>query len=501
MPTISRVEIALPVIRPKKRVAAYARVSMNSPNLLHSLSVQVSYYSKLIQSNTDWIYAGVYADKAISGTSTKKRTEFNRMIAECEAGNIDIILVKSISRFARNTIDTLTAVRYLKSLGVEVRFEREGISTFSGDGELLLTILASYAQEESESIARNGRWAVKKSFEQGIPNTSLRSFGYDWDPENKALIINQEEAKWVRFIYDQYLAGASIKGLARELKEKGVTALRGEALSRSTIRRILTSRMYTGDTVLQKYCSVSPGKIKRNNGELPVYEIEADHEPIITKEQFDSVQEQLSVRMKTAQNYGYEKTRYAGLVKCGKCGHACNHVKHRYGSANQDSIECNKRKEKQCDLLPIKETELDQIISEKIPEKAVIEKIILFDDHIEFYLKNSKVKKIARKFPKDGNMKTCFSRRTYCGECGSTAVRMKSGKRKCWVCNAKKSNKDCCKNRMLPEEELVEAGKWIAGGDDDFDMRYYCKVEKADIYADKIVFTLREGGTRVWQRK
>ena len=492
MATISKIRPALPAIKQRRKVAAYARVSMDSANLLHSLSAQVSYYSSLIQKNPEWAYAGVYVDEAITGTSVKKRPEFNRMMADCEEGKIDLILVKSISRFARNTIDTLTAVRHLKDIGVEVRFEREGISTWSGDGELMLTILASYAQEESESISRNGKWAVRKKFEQGIPTTSLRSFGYDWDAENKSLLINEEEAGWVRYIYEKYLAGASIKGLAKELREKGVTALRGAPISRTTIRRILTSRIYTGDIILQQYYSPSVGKVRRNQGEAARFEVEEDHDPIVTKEEFEAVQERILARAKAADNYGYEKTRFAGLVRCGKCGYACSHVKHKRDSEDKARIECSRRKSKQCDLLPIRESELEKMV----PVMDGVEKIVLFDEHIDIHMKSGKVKTCVRKFPG-----SCFSRRTYCGECGGKAVRMRSGKRECWTCSAKKTDRDCCRNRILTETELIEAGKWAVGTNQNFEMEYYCKVERADIYRDRIIFTFREGDKRIWQRK
>lgn len=492
MANIKKIMPALPAMKQRRKVAAYARVSMDSANLLHSLSAQVSYYSSLIQKNPEWAYAGVYVDEAITGTSVKKRSEFNRMLADCEEGKIDLILVKSISRFARNTIDTLTAVRHLKDIGVEVRFEREGISTFSGDGELMLTILASYAQEESESISRNGKWAVRKKFEQGLPTTSLRSFGYDWDAENKTLLINEEEAVWVRYIYERYLAGASIRGLARELGEKGVTALRGEPISRTTVRRILTSRMYTGDIILQQNYSPSVGKVRRNHGEAARYEVEEDHDPIVTKEEFEAVQERMLARAKAADNYGYEKSRFAGLVRCGKCGYACSHMKHKRDNADKARIECSRRKSKQCDLLPIKECELEKMC----PALVCIEKIVLFDDRIDIHLKGGRVKSRGRKFSG-----SCFSRRTYCGECGGAAVRMRSGKRECWTCRAKKADRNCCRNRILTESELTEAGEWATGTDQNFEMEYYCKVERADIYRDKIIFTLREGDKRIWQRK
>ena len=241
MQVITTIQKPLPSVKKRKRVAAYARVSMECEQLLHSLSAQVSYYSSHIQRNPEWEYAGVYIDEGITGTSKANRDDFNRLIADCDAGKIDIILVKSISRFARDTVDLLDTVRHLRDIGVEIRFEREGISTLTGDGELLLTLLASFAQEESESISRNEKWVIKKKFEQGMANTSLRCFGYNWDAKNGTCVINEEEAVWVRYIYDEFLKGASIKGLATDLSKRGVTALRGNCLNRSTIRRILTT--------------------------------------------------------------------------------------------------------------------------------------------------------------------------------------------------------------------------------------------------------------------
>lgn len=362
----------------------------------------------------------------------------------------------------------------------------------SGDGELMLTILASYAQEESESISRNEKWAVKKKFEQGIPNTSLRSFGYDWDDENKTLVINEDEAKWVRYLYREYLNGASIKGLEKDMKEKGVIALRGETLSRATIRRILTSRMYIGDIILQQYYTAGVHQVRRNRGEVPQYEVEDNHDPIISREDFEAVQKRINSRALNADNYGYEKSEFAGLVKCGKCGYACNHVHHHRAGAEYNHLECNRRKTKKCDLLPIKESELKDIMDGIIGKRDKLERIILFDDHIDFHLKGGRVKTHTRAFPIGGYFATCFSHRTACGECGTSAVRMRSGTRKCWICNEKKSNKDACQNRILTETELTEAAKWAIGTDENFEMEYYCKVGKAVIFKDRIEFLMRE---------
>ena len=501
---ISKIEPHLPSIEKRKRVAAYARVSMDCDQLLHSLSAQISYYSSLIQKNPDWEYVGVYADEGITGTEIKKRQEFNRLIVDCEAGKIDIVLVKSISRFARNTVDLLETVRHLKDIGIEVRFERENISTFSGDGELLLTLLASFAQEESESLSRNEKWAIKKKFEKGEPNTTLRCFGYDWDAETGKCIINEEEAVWVRYIYDQYLSGASINGIAKDLAEKDVTALRGKSLGRTTIRRILTSETYIGDMILQKYFSPFVQKPKVNKGEVPKYMVFDAHEAIISRQDFEAVQERLNNRARTATNAGYEKTFFAGLVKCGKCGYACNHVLHQNHKVRYNHIECNRRKTKKCDLMPIRENELKEIMEGILGKRDSLENIIMFDDHIEFCLKSGKVKNYIKQYPKGGYNKHCFSRRVQCGECRSTFVRMncsKKGYDKCWICAGKKTNKDVCSIRYITEDELIKASINILGTDDNYEMKYYCEIEKAVVFNDRVDFFFKKGDVKTWLRE
>lgn len=180
MRKINKIEPTLPVLPTRKKVAAYARVSVETERLHHSLSAQVSYYSELIQANPEWEYVGVYADDGITGTKTSKREEFQRMLDDCEAGKIDIILTKSISRFARNTVDLLETVRHLKELGIEVRFEKENINSLSGDGEVMMTLLASFAQEEITSLSNNVKWGVRKRMEQGILKNGRISSVFRW---------------------------------------------------------------------------------------------------------------------------------------------------------------------------------------------------------------------------------------------------------------------------------------------------------------------------------
>ena len=203
MKTVTKIEPQQPILKSRKRVAAYARVSMETERLQHSLSAQISYYNDKIQKNPDWLFAGVYVDDGISDTGTAKREEFNRMIADADAGKIDIILTKSISRFARNTVDLLAKVRHLREIGVEVWFERENIHSLSGDGELMLSILASFAQEESRSLSDNCKWGIRKRMEQGIPNGHFRVYGYRWDGDE--LVPVPEEAAIVKRIFQNFL--------------------------------------------------------------------------------------------------------------------------------------------------------------------------------------------------------------------------------------------------------------------------------------------------------
>ena len=250
MKKIERIEPTVPQIKRKKKVAAYARVSMETDRLSHSLSAQVSYYSQLIQKNPEWEYAGVYADSFISGTSTKNRTEFQRLIADCEAGKVNIILTKSISRFARNTVDLLSTVRRLKAIGVEVRFEKENISSTSSSGEIMLSILASFAQEESVNISNNVKWGTRKRFEKGIPNGRFRIYGYRWKGDQ--LVVVPEEAAIVKRIFQNFLDGKSRLETEREFAAEGITTRAGCRWVDSNIRGVLTNITYTGNMLFQK---------------------------------------------------------------------------------------------------------------------------------------------------------------------------------------------------------------------------------------------------------
>lgn len=282
----------------KKRAAIYARVSTESERLINSLSAQINCYIKQIQQNPQWLFAGVYVDKGITGTRKENRNGFKKMIADCENGKIDIILVKSISRFSRNTVDLLETIRRLKELGIEVRFEKENINSMSNDGEFMLSVLASFAQEESRSISENIKWGTRKRFEKGIPNGRVRVFGYKWRDTKLEIIDN--EAIIVKRIYGEYLKGKSPRKIAEGLNNENVTTRSGCNWSDFGIRYILTNITYTGNMILQKVfiddCISKHRKI--NRGELPGYFVENTHEPIIDKLIFDKVQNEIRLRSK-----------------------------------------------------------------------------------------------------------------------------------------------------------------------------------------------------------
>ena len=322
MAKVIKVERKTPAMQRKKKVAAYARISMESERMNHSLSAQVSYYSSLIQKNPEWQYAGVFADNGVSGTGTAKRDAFRRMMEAADKGEIDIILTKSIQRFARNTVDLLEAVRHLKSIGVEVRFEKEHISSMSGDGELMLTILASFAQEESRSISDNVKWGTRKRFAQGIPNGHFRVYGYRW--EGDALAIVPEEAEIVRRIFRNFLDGKSRLETEREFAAEGIVTRSGCRWEDSNIRLILTNVTYTGNLLLQKEFVSDPfsKKRKKNRGQLPKYYVENTHPAIIDKATFDFVQEEMARRKELGPlaNKSLNTCCFTGKIKCGKCG-------------------------------------------------------------------------------------------------------------------------------------------------------------------------------------
>lgn len=306
--TVKKIQQIKPAQNKKLRVAAYARVS--HAELLQSLSNQVSYYSELIQNHSEWEYKGVYVDSAITGRNIKQRKEYQRLIQDCKEGKIDVILTKSISRFGRNTIDLLKTIRELRRLNVSVRFEKENIDTMTTDGELLLTLLVSIAEEESKAIGQNIKWRVKEKFQQGLPHSPQDMYGYRWQED--AYVIELHEASIIQQIYEWYLNGHSPTQIAKILNEKREKTRKGNAFTRSVIHNILSQDTYTGRLILQKtYRVAHKGRSVMNQGEHTKYIVEQAHEPIISKEQFEEVQQ-----VKATRSNHYQKGAKHGEKDC-----------------------------------------------------------------------------------------------------------------------------------------------------------------------------------------
>lgn len=401
MKKIERIEAAIPQIKRKKRVAAYARVSAESDRLTHSLSAQISYYSELIQKNPEWEYAGVYADSFISGTSIDKRTEVQRMIADCEAGKINIILTKSISRFARNTVDLLSTVRHLKAIGVEVRFEKENICSMSSSDEIMLSILASFAQEESINNSENVKWAKRKRFEQGLPHAKVILYGYLW--EDNQMIVVPEEADVVKRIYKDYMAGKTALAIAKELSESGITTKRLSRWSGTSINYILTNVHYTGNLLLQKSYVESPltHKTRKNKGELPRYWVENTHEAIVSQELFDSVQKEMARRRGLRFT---DASCFSRKIKCPFCGHSYIYYKDKNLSHD---YWVHHRKKRDCSMSwgitqeKLKSACADVLNTERFDEEAFREQVKFINvprrEILEFHLRDGRiVTKISR---------------------------------------------------------------------------------------------------------
>ncbi len=306
----------------KRRVAGYARVSTDSDEQFTSYEAQVDYYTKFIQSKPEWEFVKVYTDEGISGTNTKHREGFKEMIADALDGKIDLIVTKSVSRFARNTVDSLVTIRKLKENGVECYFEKEGIFTFDGKGELLITIMSSLAQEESRSISENITWGQRKSFSDGKVHLPYKRFlGYEKGEDGRPAVI-EEEAAVVRLIYRLFLDGKTQAGICKHLEELGIPSPGGkQTWSKTTITSILQNEKYKGDALLQKKFTVDflEKKMKPNEGEVPQYYVEGSHPAIVDPDEWDHVQYEFARRKALGKTYSGKGSLTAKLV-CEDCG-------------------------------------------------------------------------------------------------------------------------------------------------------------------------------------
>ncbi len=320
--TVNRFTAAPINSRKKRRVAGYARVSTDMEEQITSYEAQIKYYTDYIKNRDNWEFAGFYSDSGITGTSTAHRKGFKKMVADALDGKIDLIITKSVSRFARNTVDSLTTIRQLKEHGVECYFEKENIWTFDGRGELLLTIMSSIAQEEARSVSENCTWGQRRRFADGKVSVPFKSFlGYDRGKDGN-LVINAEQAKLVRRIYGMFLSGQSTYAIAKILTGEGIPTPAGKLTwYASTINSILTNEKYKGDALLQKTYTADflTKKKKINRGEVPQYYVKNNHEAIIDGNTFDRVQEMIRTRRKYRLRCSSVSV-FSGKIKCGECG-------------------------------------------------------------------------------------------------------------------------------------------------------------------------------------
>ena len=346
----------------KVKVAGYARVSTAHEDQQSSITIQRQHFLSQAAGHTDWQLVGIYCD-IVSGTKKEKRPELQRLLTDCRDGRVNLVLTKSISRFARNTTDLLEMVRSLSALGVGIVFDRENIDTRTMDSEFLLTLLASLAEDESHSISSNCRWGIQKRFQDGTYRISTAPYGYDVKDGN--LVINAPEADVVREIFDTYLSGASLRIIVNRLNDRGIPTKRdgevwkdGSRVSgkwdSSSIGDILDSVTYTGDMLLQKTYKDSKFNTRRNEGQYPLFYAEEHHPPIIDHNTYEAVKEMREARRKHARKVGVVKHTFTSVLACGCCGASLTRQKNKCGNVYW-ICSAHRQKADRCPLPPISE--------------------------------------------------------------------------------------------------------------------------------------------------
>ncbi|KIR03820.1 Phage integrase (Site-specific recombinase) [Lachnospiraceae bacterium TWA4] len=381
---------AIPVgSKQKRKVAGYARVSTDHEDQTTSYEAQVDYYTNYIKSREDWVFAGLYSDEGITATNTKHRDGFNQMIADALEGKIDLIITKSVSRFARNTVDSLSTIRKLKEHNVECYFEKENIWTFDSKGELLLTIMSSLAQEESRSISENVTWGHRKRFADGkVSFAYSQVLGLEKDADGN-IVVNQEQAVIVKLIFKLFLEGMTPHSIAVRLTNQGIKSPKGkDRWNSGTVRRMLSNEKYKGDVLLQKTFTIDylSKRTKKNEGEVPQYYIEGNHEAIIEPAVFDLVQLELEKRSRKDTSKYSGVSIFSNKIKCAECGSWYGaKVWHSTDKYRRIIYQCNHKfsGNKKCQTPHVVEYEikkafvqaLNQLISEKEEVIANIELI------------------------------------------------------------------------------------------------------------------------------
>lgn len=448
----------------KLKVCAYCRVSTDADEQENSLENQVRHYETVIKANPDYEYAGVYSDFAISGFK-EKRPGLQKMLADAEKGKIDLILTKSVSRFARNTSIVLEATRKLKELNVGVFFELQNINTLSGEGELMLTILAAFAQAESESGSVGAKMVYQRKYEAGIPVQYLeRSFGYTKD-ERGVFIADEAEAVWVRKIYEMAADGYTPATIKRYLNENGVKTVGGAEWIDSTVFRLIENEIYKGDYIMHKHFVNEERKLVRNRGEVDAWYIEDDHEAIVSPKLWQKAQDALEAKRdylaegSVIEEFTEENYPYMNRIYCARCGHPL--YKRIYSNGNRLNWGCSgtKRYGKSfCEGINIPDGVLrgawhfgeNMYIGEKQTDKGKKE----FTYLKEASWKRRHKKKEPEPIPENTETEYPYREKIFCGLCGSRLVRHVNTKnhKVIWVCNGRKrKGKDFCDGTRVPD--------------------------------------------------
>ncbi|MGF7143228.1 DNA invertase Pin-like site-specific DNA recombinase [Anaerotaenia torta] len=496
----------------RKRVAAYARVSTNTEEQLTSYEAQVDYYTRYIQSKDEWEFVKVYTDEGISATSTKKRDGFNDMVNDALAGKIDLIITKSVSRFARNTVDTLTTVRKLKEKGVEVYFEKENIYTLDSKGELLITIMSSLAQEESRSISENVTWGQRKRFADGKVSLPYKRFlGYKKGPDGLPVIV-EEEAEIVRLIYRLFLYGKSPSFIASMLTDEGILTPGGKANWRPNgVISILTNEKYKGDAILQKKFTVDflTKKQKVNEGEVPQYYVANSHPAIIEPEIFDLVQYELKQR-KESGRWTSSAHCFSGKIFCGECGSLYgSKVWHSNNQYRRMVWQCNEKHRggEKCRVTHLTDEQIqaaflaafNRLLDSKAEILAVYDEIIrvltdntaLDAESVELQGECDVVMELTRKCVQE-NAQTALNQEEYQRRYTALTERYAAARVRMTEINALRLERTAKRtNIMRFLKMLVKQGDLVTEFDEEL---WYITVESVTVYADqRLLLTFRDG--------
>ncbi|CAB1255350.1 Recombinase [Ruminococcaceae bacterium BL-6] len=505
----------------KRRVAAYARVSTDMEEQQTSYEAQMDYYEKYIIARSDWDFAGLYSDEGISGTSTKYRTGFNQMIEDALAGKIDLIVTKSISRFARNTVDSLVTIRKLKEHGVECFFEKENIYTFDSKGELLITIMSSIAQEESRSISENVTWGQRKRFADGKVSMPYKHFlGYSKGPDGLPQVV-EKEAAVVRSIYLMFLEGYSPTYIAKTLTSKGIPTPAGKKRwQNSTVESILRNEKYKGDALLQKRFTVDflTKKMKTNEGEIPQYYVTDSHEGIISPEVFELAQYEFQCRRENGGSQNHNVSPFSGHIICGECGAYYGHkVWHSNDKYRRLVWLCNKKYGKgagdglRCKTPHLTDDEVKTFFVGAM-NAALSNKQEILDNcrtAVEFLTDTSQLESDLRKLEAecdvatgllrkciDENAHAAISQEDYETKYAALAARYEAAKGKCDNMNEKILQRKLKANRIEAFFKTMETSDIVTEFDEGL---WNATVDSLTVYSKKkIVLKLKDGTEIEW---